>query len=247
MRPKTAGLTAGMLAQVGEFSFMLTALAGVLALISGEQQGILLAAATVSILLHSVTIAAYTAAGHGLDHILKLPWRKQGPGTKDQRRIAGMRDHVIIIGHGRVGSVVAAALRRADQPFTVVEGQWTVSKAGRVSGAPVIFGDATQPEVLKAARPRHARLLVVALPDAFQSRRVIELVRKVNPEIGIVARVHSDEEYHYLTGLGVGLAIMGEREIAHSMSDYVLRHMGLDAARAQKVVDVLREDAVSQQ
>jgi CPA2 family monovalent cation:H+ antiporter-2 len=247
VRPKTAGLTSGMLAQVGEFSFILTALAGVLAIMSREQQGVLLAAATVSILLHSVTITAYTAAGEGFDRVLKLPWRRQGPGTKDQRRIAGMREHVIVIGHGRVGSVVAAALRRADQPFTVIEGQWTVSKAARVNGTPVIFGDATQPEVLKAARPRHARLIVVALPDAFQSRRVIELARAANPAIGIVARVHSDEEYQYLTGLGVGLVIMGEREIALSMSDYALRQMGLDAARAQKVVDVLREGAASHQ
>ncbi len=247
VRPGTAGLTSGLLAQIGEFSFILTALAGALAIMSGEQQGVLLAAATVSILLHSVTIAAYAAAGNGLDRILKLPWRRQGAGTRDQRRIAGMRDHVIVVGHGRVGSVVAGALRQADQPFTVIEGQWSVSKAARISGTPVIFGDATQPEVLKAARPRHARLIVVALPDAFQSRRVIELARAANPEIGIVARVHSDEEYQYLTGLGVGLVIMGEREIALSMSDYTLRQMGLNATRAQNVVDDLREAAISQQ
>ncbi len=246
VRPKTAGLTSGMLAQVGEFSFMLTALAGALALMTGDQQGILLAAATVTILLHSVTIVVYTAAGHGLDQILKVPWRRQGAGMKDQRRIAGMRDHVIVVGHGRVGSVVADALRYAKQPFTVIEGQWTVSKAARVSSTPVIFGDATQPEVLKAARPRHARLIVVALPDAFQSRRVIELARAARPDIGIVARVHSDEEYQYLTGLGVGLVIMGEREIALSMSDYTLRQVGLTPARAQDVVDALREAAVTQ-
>ena len=247
LRPRTAGVITGTLAQVGEFSFILAGLAGGLAIMSPEQQGMLLAAATVSILLHSATIAAYTAFGYGLDRVLKLPWRMPGPGTKDQRKLAGLRDHVIVVGHGRVGSVIAAALRQADQPFSVIEGQWGVSNAARVNGSPIIFGDATQPEVLKAARPRHARLIVVALPDAFQSRRVIELARAANPDIGIVARVHSDDEYRYLTELGVGLVIMGEREIALSMSDYALRQMGLDAAAAQAVVDGLREAAVSQQ
>ena len=118
-----------------------------------------------------------------------------------------------------------------------------MSEQARAAGDIVIFGDATRPDVLGAARPRQARLIAVALPDAFQSRRVIELAREANPSIGLVARAHSDDEYQYLMGLGADLVIMGEREIALSMSDFTLRRMGLDAARAQAIVDELRDGA----
>jgi CPA2 family monovalent cation:H+ antiporter-2 len=160
----------------------------------------------------------------------------------DAKGIAAMKEHVIVVGFGRVGGVVASALRNAGKDYTVVEGQWRLAKAAREDGVTVIFGDATRPEVLKAAHPQTAHLIVVALPDAFQTRRVIELARRLNPEIGIVARVHSEEEYQYLTTLGVGLVIMGEREIALSMSEYTLRQAGLDATAVQNVVDTLRAD-----
>jgi CPA2 family monovalent cation:H+ antiporter-2 len=81
---------------------------------------------------------------------------------------------------------------------------------------------------------------VIALPDAFQTRRVVELARAANPKIAIVARAHSDEEASYLEKLGVGMVVMDEREIALSMSDYALRQMGLDAGEAQAAVDALR-------
>ncbi|WP_088342615.1 MULTISPECIES: cation:proton antiporter [Rhodomicrobium] len=243
VRGSVAGLVAGTLAQVGEFSFILTTLAAGLGLMTGTQQGLVLAAALSSILLHSLTIRAYGSLAAKLDGRFDLPlgpMRLRNPHS-NARALAVLRDHVIIVGHGRVGSVIARALKTAGQTFVVIDGQWRVSEFARTAGTTVIFGDATREEVFKVARPRHARLIVVALPDAFRTRRVIELARQANPQIGIVARAHSDEDYQYLTELRVGLVIMGEREIALSMSDYTLRQMGLDAASAQDVVDRLRK------
>jgi CPA2 family monovalent cation:H+ antiporter-2 len=241
VRPKIAGDAGGTLAQVGEFSFILSSLAVTQAVMTGDQRGTLLAAALVSILLHSLTMRAYGWLGMRLE--ARLPKRLQGSPIEapaEDPEIAELQDHVIVVGHGRVGSVVTRSLRDAQRRYCVIEGEWRVYKAARALGGVAIFGDATRAEVFRAARPDRARLVVVAMPDAFQSRRVIELAREANAKVGVVARAHSNEEYEYLTHLGVDLAVMGEREIALSMADYVLQQAGVDAARAQALVDRLR-------
>ena len=245
--PAVAASASGTLAQIGEFSFILTGVALGLGLMTADQQGLLLAAGLVSILLHSLTMRVYTSLGSYLEGRLPIPQRRQRQPAKlpDGSMLETLNGHVIVVGHGRVGSVIASALRQAGESFIVLEGQWRVSEQARSAGYIVIFGDATRHDVLGAARPRHARLIAVALPDAFQSRRVIELAREANPSIGIVARAHSDDEYQYLVGLGADLVIMGEREIALSMSDFTLRRMGMDAARAQTIVDELRDGAAA--
>jgi hypothetical protein len=82
--------------------------------------------------------------------------------------------------------------------------------------------------------------------EAFQSRRVIQLVKQMNPEICIVARAHSEGEYRYLSQLGCALVITGEREIALGMTDYTLQRMGVNATVAQALVDELRSGAEQQ-
>jgi CPA2 family monovalent cation:H+ antiporter-2 len=248
VRPKTAGVTAGILAQVGEFSFILTTLAVALSLMTQKQQGLLLAAAIMSILLHSLTIATFRSLGTSLDKRLFTFSRRRITVLKARANAAGLSslcDHAIIVGYGRVGRLVATALRRAELPFAIIEGEWQTAKSGGEAGDHVLFGDATQRAVLRAARPAHARVVVVALPDAFQTRRVIELAQQANPAICIVARAHSDEEYQYLLDHGAGLVIMGEREIALGMSDHVLQKMEMSPANAQAIIDALRSHMVS--
>jgi len=240
VRPKIAGAAAGTLSQIGEFSFILSGLAVSLALMSGDQRGVILAAALVTILIHSVTIRGYGWVGQRLDGRFSLPMQKRRRPRAHESELTSLKDHVIIVGHGRVGSIVARALQQANRHYVVIEGEWRISKAARTEGAVVVYGDATRSEVFHAAKADQARLVVVAMPDAFQSRRVIELARNANPDIAVVARAHSDEEYQYLAQLGVGMVVMGEREIALSMSDYVLQTTGLDAERAQSIVNALR-------
>ena len=71
---------------------------------------------------------------------------------------------------------------------------------------------------------------------------MVELARAANPTIGTVVRAHRDEEVAFLTKREVGMVIMGEREIALSISDYVLRRLGMDAEAAKVAVDTLRSE-----
>jgi CPA2 family monovalent cation:H+ antiporter-2 len=125
--------------------------------------------------------------------------------------------------------------------YVVIDADQKRAEKLRAEGTHVVYGDATREEVLAAASPEAARLIVVALPDAFQARRVIAVARKLHAGIETVVRTHSDREAIYLSEeAGVGLAVMGEREIAIGISDYTLQRLGIGAAEAQTTMNRLR-------
>ena len=89
--------------------------------------------------------------------------------------------------------------------------------------------------MLAAAGIAHARLLVVATPDSFQARHIVELTRALNPSLDVVVRTHRESEFEALEKLGAGLVVMGERELARSMLEYSLRSLGVPTERARAV------------
>jgi CPA2 family monovalent cation:H+ antiporter-2 len=76
--------------------------------------------------------------------------------------------------------------------------------------------------VLEAAHIGSARLLVIASPDSYAARRVVDLARKHRPELDIVVRTHSDVDREHFEKQGVGRVVMGEREMAMGMTEYAL-------------------------
>ena len=125
-------------------------------------------------------------------------------------------------------------------PYIIVESNRWRAEELRAQGLPVVWGDAAAPGVLEAAHVEYARLLVIATPDPFQGRRILELARRVNPRIDTVVRTHREGELSYLERQGVGMAVMGERELALSMMNYALRSLGLSETRARVVVQGFR-------
>ena len=242
--PKTAAVVAGALAQIGEFSFILTELAVRKELFSQDGRDLVLTAALLAIIVNPAVVRVAMAFGTWLEVWPPLTrWRE--PSETAPRWFAPtdrLHGHAIIVGHGRVGRVVTAALRQQGLPYVVVEANRRRAEALRLDGGSVVYGDATRHDVFGAARPEAAQILVVALPDAFHARRMVELARAANPMIGTVVRAHRDEEVAFLTEREVGMVIMGEREIALSISDCVLRRLGMDAEAAQAAVDTLRSE-----
>lgn len=110
----------------------------------------------------------------------------------------------------------------------------------RARGQAVVWGDAAAAGVLEAAHIGSARLLVIAAPDAFQARRILDVARRANPRIDTVARAHADGEMTYLERQGIGMAVMGERELALGTADYALRSLGLSEDKVRLVVQSLR-------
>ena len=139
-------------------------------------------------------------------------------------------DHAVLVGYGRVGSIVGEALLAAGRPLLVIEDRAEVAQALKAKGVEVIAGNAASPPVAKAANIARARWLVVAIPDGFESGEIVEQARAVNPTLEIVARAHSDAEVDYLKRFGADFIIMGEREIAQAMIGHLL---GPPAGEAQ--------------
>src|SRR5690606_37354363 len=106
--------------------------------------------------------------------------------------------HAIIIGYGRVGRLVGASLQGRDLPFVVLESEPEIVQALREQGVPALCGNGAAPGIMQAANIATARWLIVAIPDALEAGQVIEHARKLNPQIEVVARAHSDAQLAHL-------------------------------------------------
>lgn len=226
----TALTISASLAQIGEFSFILAELGVQLGLLPAEARDLVLAGALLSIVLNPL---AFTAAERLRPLIERAKPAAEGaeptapapPPAEAEAEAAPvattLTDHVVVVGHGRVGSLVAAALRGAHRPFLVVDDAESTIANLRGLGIETIAGNAARPEILAATGLGRARDLVVAVPNAFEAGQVVLQARAANPRLWIVARAHSDAEVDHLRGLGADVVIMGEREIARGMVEEI--------------------------
>jgi monovalent cation:H+ antiporter-2, CPA2 family len=219
------------LAQIGEFSFILAGLGVMLGLLPPEGRDLILAGALLSITLNPFVFATITPVTRWVRARPALSRLVERGATRlstlpGHPRSNPLRDHAIVVGFGRVGSMIGSALSREQLPFVVVERDLRLVSALRERGIRAIYGDASARGVLEHAGIQYARLLIVASPDSYSARRVLELARRQNPRIDTVVRTHSQRELEYLESQGVGHVVMGERELAHGMAHYALRSFG---------------------
>ncbi len=148
-----------------------------------------------------------------------------------------LSDHTVLIGFGRVGSVIGDGFDRAGTKYLVIEAAEAPVAALRERGTEAFVGNAAGSNVLGLANLAHANTLVIAIPDAFEAGQVTEQARRANPSIRIVARAHSDAEAEHLASLGADIVVLAEREVARGM----LECLSLD--RGASAVDVQSESA----
>jgi len=252
----TALLIAASLAQIGEFSFILAELGVKLGVLPEQGRDLILGGAILSILLNPVAFAAFGRLRPLLERTApaaaaveeappaELVAAADAPPAPEPATLAepavptSLSDHVVLIGYGRVGSLIGAALQAAGRPFLVIEDADQPLARLREAGIETIVGNAAAPEVLALANLPAARQLAVAVPNAFEAGQIVAQARAANPGIAIVARAHSDAEVEHLRSLGADAVIMGEREIARGMAEALVseRRMGtpggLDEAEA---------------
>jgi CPA2 family monovalent cation:H+ antiporter-2 len=219
-RPTETALTiSASLAQIGEFSFILGGLGVSLRILPPEARDLILAGAIFSILLNPL---AFAVAERLAPREEPLPGvAERAPEPKVDLTPTGLTGHTVLIGYGRVGGFIGAALKKAGEPFLVIEEQDDLAETGRKEGVEVITGNAADPRVLKAANLPGARRLLVAIPQSFEAGQVVLEGRTANPSLDIVARAHSDAEVEHLQKCGANRTIMGEREIALGMLEAI--------------------------
>lgn len=230
----TALTVSASLAQIGEFSFILATLGVSLNLMEPEVQSLILAGALISIALNPLLfdaieplqkwIRARSAMARKMeqrdDPLAELP------ATTNLELLTG---HVLLVGYGRVGRRIGEALLARKVPIVVAEQNRDTVEELRQLGVPAVSGDAADPAVLIQAHVARARLLIVAVPDTFRARKMMEIARALKPDIQSVVRAHSDEEAKLLLQEGADKVFMGEHELALGMTAYVLGKLEAEA------------------
>ena len=196
------------LTQIGEFSFILANLGIGMGLMPATARDLILGASILSILLNPV-LFALAAKREASPHVPPAP---DMPRPAPERTT--LTGHAVLVGYGRVGKLIADGIK-ADMPLLVLE-------EGAVGdpGIEHIRGNAAKDDVLAAANLGAARMLFVAIPEAFEAGQIVQQARRANPDLPIVARAHFDAEVDHLLSHGASKVIMGEREIALAMLDF---------------------------
>ncbi len=216
----TALTISASLAQIGEFSFILASLGLSLGLLPKEGQDLILAGAILSILANPLIFVAVDRFGPRLERRAATTATVEVPTPaepEDDLPMTTQTDHAVIVGHGRVGSVISEALREDGWPILVIEDRREVVEALRERNIAVIRGNAAAPPVLAAANLAAARCLFVAIPDTFEAGQIVQQARAQRADLEILARAHSDAEIEHLRACGATATVMGEREIGLGM------------------------------
>jgi CPA2 family monovalent cation:H+ antiporter-2 len=207
------------LAQIGEFSFILAGLGVGLGLLPPHGRDLILAGAIISILLNPVLFVLldrYLARGKTAASAPDLTTAAE-QALREPIQPTELSGHVVLVGFGRVGHLVAEGLTTHGLPMLLIEENRPLVAQARAAGLEVIHGNAASSEVIEAANLAGAHHLIVAIPDAFEGGQIVMQARKINPTLPIIARSHSEEETAHLKSLGATAVIMGEHEIAMAM------------------------------
>ncbi|MEK9952754.1 MAG: cation:proton antiporter, partial [Curvibacter sp.] len=236
--PLSTALTVGVsLAQIGEFSFILAGMGVALQLMPVEGQSLVLAGALISIALNASLFAAVEPARRWILARSALARRLEQrddplaelPMSTDPKLLSRQ---VVLVGYGRVGRRIAQTLREQHIPHVVAEQNREIVDALRRQGVPAVSGDAQTAEVLIQAHVTRAAMLVIAIPDAVDVRKMVEIARTLNPEIRVVLRTHNEEEAGLLRKESLGEVFIGEHELARGMSAHILQQLGVTGGPA---------------
>ncbi|MDO9195898.1 YbaL family putative K(+) efflux transporter [Rhodoferax sp.] len=233
----TALTVAASLAQIGEFSFILAGLGLSLGLLPAEGMSLVLAGALISIALNPFLFAAIEPLRRWVlkhsEMARRLEQRQDPyaelPMSTERKYLEGQ---VVLVGYGRVGRRIAKALDARGIPYVVAEQNRELVETMRHEGLVAVSGNAADAAVLIQAHIADAAMLVVATPDTLDARQMADTARKLNPDIEVVLRTHSEDETLLLRSEGIGMVFYGEEELAKGMTSHILERFAPPAAAA---------------
>ena len=209
----TAFTVSASLAQIGEFSFILIGIGIDLGMVPKESRDLILAGAIVSIMFNPLIFTLLERLGQ--EKAAEPAARPDEPATA--LTPTTLTGHDIVVGYGRVGSLVGAGLRGDGARMIVVEASDAGVARARGDGAEVFTGNAAEPAIIAALNLAGARRLYVTIPEVFEAGQIVQQARAANPKLDILARAHSSATVEHFEKLGANLIVLGETEIAHRM------------------------------
>jgi CPA2 family monovalent cation:H+ antiporter-2 len=240
---RVAVLVGCALAQVGEFSFVLSRVGWEWGLITPQLNQYFLSASVISLLLtpFAIHISPKLAGGIG-----RLRWVERWfPGRKFEElkpEQVDIRDHVIIVGYGPGGRNLSRVLKAIEVPYCILELNGETVRRMRQNGEPIYYGDAASPEVLKHLVIHHARALVVAVSDPASIRRAVRVARDLNPRLYIIVRTRYMAEIDELYRLGADEVISEEFETSIELFARVLRRYHIPRTVIGEQIEKIRQE-----
>ena len=217
-----------VLAQGGEFAFVLLAAGLIAGLISAEHAGIAVLVVTLSMALTPLL----TSLGERL--------LRKAPAPRAFDTIDEPANPVLIAGFGRVGQIVGRILSMRHIPFTALESSSHQVEFVRQFGNRVYYGDPTNMQLLESAHIADAKVLVIAVDEEAAAERIAEEVCARYPEVRILARASNRQHELRLRDIGVDYVIRETLESSLLMGTKLLTHLGLSAEEAAEAVETFR-------
>jgi CPA2 family monovalent cation:H+ antiporter-2 len=190
-----------LLAQGGEFAFVLFGAALGLGILPAEL-GQLLVAAVVLTMMATPLLAAF---GRSLEHLVERSKVVRVEGIPAETETLG--DHVVIAGFGRVGAAVAAELQGSAVTTIAADIDPHRVAQARQRGLPVYYGDATRPEILEALGVERARAVIVAVDNPKAALQTVALLHYLFPELPVYARARDDQHARELKRAGAHVVV----------------------------------------
>ncbi|KAB8305706.1 Kef family K(+) transporter [Rouxiella chamberiensis] len=214
---RTALTISVSLAQIGEFAFILAGLGISLGLLSEHGRNLVLAGAILSIMFNPLL---FSLLEKYLEKTETIEDQSVEEAVEDEKQIPfDLCNHALLVGYGRVGSLLGEKLQAAGIPLVVIENSRPRVEALRDQGISTVLGNAANQEIMDLARLDCARWLLVTIPNGYEAGEIVASARTKRPNIEIIARAHYDDEVTYIMERGADRVVMGEREIANSMID----------------------------
>ena len=227
-----------MLAQMGEFGFVLIALASQVEVLSATTASILLGTGVLSMAITPYMIS------NARKWALWLSKEKQidTQALEELPQNTSLHDHVIICGFGRIGQTVSRFLKQESIDFVAIDIDPLRTTKAREAGENVLFGSSRQAELLHAAKLSKAKLVVIAFGEDKQSLDVIQKVRSLAPNVPILVRTRNDDQLDELHAAGANEVVPESLEGSLMLVSQVLSLSGVPFSRIVRRVQKERKN-----
>ncbi|MFP3024669.1 MAG: monovalent cation:proton antiporter-2 (CPA2) family protein [Wolbachia sp.] len=211
-----------LLAQGGEFAFILFRLADELDVLSSEIAQVLMMVTTVTMAFTPLLsgIGDWVANSFSTEKII-LDDEAIETDTQD------LHNHVIVAGFGRVGYMVTKMLTAEHLSYVVVDIQSKIVKEGKNDSFPIYLGDATRYEILKSVGIERAQALVVSIKNEVTIKKIVSLVATNFPHVNIIIRLPDLNNVEVYKDLGASKVIPETSEIGLQLGGAALSLSGI--------------------
>ena len=235
--PFTSLVTGLSLAQVGEFSFVLAAVALPLGLFGESSYPLFISIASLSMMATPLLIQVARPVAQTIARSMGRPIETEDGHGLDTVEV---RDHVVIVGYGLAGRYLSRAVTAAEIPCVVIEQNRELVERARKDGIPVVFGDGTQPAVLTHVGVPTARVVVFAISSPADELRGVDLVHMLNPAARIIVRTRYVRAIDRLMAEGATEVVVEEFEASLELFARALESYEVPLNRIWRQLEALR-------